>query len=88
MAPKTPPIQQTNPQAHDSRFDILRTELDGKIEKKLSAGHFFSIIGVLVVIAGSILAHFSSQIKDLGNKLDDLKTRIIILETKIENHKK
>ena len=84
MATRPPSIEQTTP--HDPRFDSLRTELENKIDNKLSKEFFFWAIPIIIAITGSILWYLQTQI----NKYDDLNRRITVIETenKIKDQKK
>ena len=63
-------------------LDSVRRELDSKIENKVSHNSFYSVLGILVVIAGSVLAYMASQVGDLNDKNEDLAHRVTVLETK------
>ncbi len=88
MAATKQPIQQINPQSHDSRFDDLRKELSPKIDEKLSERSFFSILGVIIIIMLTVFGYFAYQISEIKDKFDGLKTEVTVLKIKMEEVKK
>jgi len=80
------------------RWDRLRQEidgklerLDGKIEKKLPYNVFFwamGSVGVLTTIALAIFLAAFGQIGKSNDKIDDMSRKITVIETKQEQTKK
>lgn len=76
------------------RLDNVRKELtlkfdkfDEKIDSKLSAKLFFTLIGLFTIILGGTFTYSFSLINDLTNKTSELNKNVAVEEIKIDNLK-
>lgn len=69
-------------QVSHSSLNDLRKELDGKIDKKIPTSLFLGIITLLVLGLIAVFGYIGLQLTSIGDKIDSMKHRITILETK------
>lgn len=60
-------------------WDTLRIELEGKIKDESNTMKWY--VGILVIILLAVLGYIATQL----GKVDDLKQRILVLETKFDS---
>lgn len=66
----------------------IRKELDAKIEGKLPSAFFYLATTIFIAVMGSMFLFFDSKNDKINEKIEDLTTRITVIETKMPNDKK
>lgn len=93
MAIKDLPTQISQSYLNDTRKELddkltdTRKELTDKIDQKLPATWFWSVIGLLVLIGGSIMSCLYIQINTLkDDKIEGMQSRLTVVETKFNGY--